>query len=180
MIQSRIWLGEDNEFKSFKTEQGWIGRNTPQGVIIFTSENKINPGESVKFGIKTVQQNPTINWKAIDKDGEVIVTASTESSAEEAGNEKQELNKLKNTAIKDDSRFRLIPEQPTTDSSFRLVGENFIPEQNVDFYIQDEFINTVKIDKDGKILFTGKVPSVLENDRTEFTLQDLAGNEKNT
>lgn len=174
----RIWLGEDNEFKSFKTEQGWIGRNTPQGVIIFTSENKINPGESVKFGIKTVQQNPTINWKAIDKDGEVIVTASTESSAEEAGNEKQELNKLKNTAIKDDSRFRLIPEQPTTDSSFRLVGENFIPEQNVDFYIQDEFINTVKIDKDGKILFTGKVPSVLENDRTEFTLQDLAGNEK--
>ena len=22
----RIWLGEDNEFKSFKTEQGWLGK----------------------------------------------------------------------------------------------------------------------------------------------------------
>ena len=35
----RIWLSGENEFKSFKTEEGWMGRNTPQGVIIFTSEN---------------------------------------------------------------------------------------------------------------------------------------------
>ena len=25
----RMWLGEGNEFKSFKTEQGWMGKNTP-------------------------------------------------------------------------------------------------------------------------------------------------------
>ena len=64
----RIWLGENNEFKSFKTEQGWMGKNTPQGVIIFTSENETIPGEGVKFGIKTTKQNPMINWKAIDKE----------------------------------------------------------------------------------------------------------------
>ena len=34
------------------------------------------------------------------------------------------------------------------------------------------------IDGDGKIIFTGKVPPILKNDRTEFVLQDLAGNEK--
>ena len=60
----RIWLGSDNEFKSFKTEEGWIGKNTPQGVIVFTSQDGIEPGQSVKFGIKTVEQNPIINWKA--------------------------------------------------------------------------------------------------------------------
>ena len=32
----RIWLGADTTFKSFKTENGWIGEKTPQGVIIFT------------------------------------------------------------------------------------------------------------------------------------------------
>ena len=61
----RIWLSGDNEFKSFKTEQGWMGKNTPQGVIIFTSQNDVNPGEGVKFGIKTTEQNPIINWKGI-------------------------------------------------------------------------------------------------------------------
>ncbi len=63
----RIWLSGENEFKSFKTEQGWMGKNTPQGVIIFTSQNQVNPGEDVKFGIKTTELNPIINWKAIDE-----------------------------------------------------------------------------------------------------------------
>jgi len=174
----RIWLSEENEFKSFKTEQGWMGRNTPQGVIIFTSENGIKPGGEVKFGVKTIKQNPIINWKAIDKEGEVIASSTTKIIIKDPSTDKPELNKAEDTAIKNDSRFRLIPEQPSTDSNFRLVGENFIPKQNVDFYIQDEFIQTIRIDENGKIIFTGKVPSILKSDRTEFVLQDLAGNEK--
>ena len=174
----RIWLSEENEFKSFKTEQGWMVRNTPQGVIIFTSENGIKPGGEVKFGVKTIKQNPIINWKAIDKEGEVIASSTTKIIIKDPSTDKPELNKAEDTAIKNDSRFRLIPEQPSTDSNFRLVGENFIPKQNVDFYIQDEFIQTIRIDENGKIIFTGKVPSILKSDRTEFVLQDLAGNEK--
>ena len=33
----RIWLSQDTNFQSFKTERGWVGEKTPQGVIIFTS-----------------------------------------------------------------------------------------------------------------------------------------------
>ena len=47
----RIWLSEENSFESFKTEKGWIGKNTPQGVIVFTSQDSVKPGEIVKFGI---------------------------------------------------------------------------------------------------------------------------------
>ena len=36
----RIWLSEDNEFKSFKTEQGWLGKKQLNGVIEFTSQNR--------------------------------------------------------------------------------------------------------------------------------------------
>ena len=71
----RIWLSGENSFQSFKTEKGWIGKNTPQGVIIFTSENSIGPGENVKFGIKTLVGKPPINWKALDSNGNVIQTA---------------------------------------------------------------------------------------------------------
>ena len=41
----RMWLGSDFNFKSFKTERGWTGEKTPQGVIIFTSEEFVMPGE---------------------------------------------------------------------------------------------------------------------------------------
>ena len=63
----RIWLGSDFSFKSFKTEKGWVGEKTPQGVIIFTSSESIKPGESVKFGVKTDKPSSGINWKALDK-----------------------------------------------------------------------------------------------------------------
>ena len=50
----RIWLSGDNSFQSFTTDEGWIGKNTPQGVIIFTTQDPVNPGQSVKFGIETI------------------------------------------------------------------------------------------------------------------------------
>ena len=91
----RIWLSGDNEFKSFKTEEGWMGKNTPQGVIIFTSQNEISPGQSVKFGIKTVENNPVINWKALDSSGEIISSASTTITNSGISQDKPELNQPK-------------------------------------------------------------------------------------
>ena len=174
----RMWLSGDNEFKSFKTEQGWMGKNTPQGVIVFTSQNDVNPGESVKFGIKTTEQNPIINWKALNTNGEVITSATTKIIISETTNDELELNNPKNTGINDDSTFRLIPEHPSSNTDFRVVGEKFVPGQSLDFYIQNNFKQKVKIDDDGKILFTSKTPEILNDERTEFVLQDLGGNEK--
>ena len=174
----RIWLSGDNEFKSFKTEQGWMGKNTPQGVIIFTSQNNVSPGEGVKFGIKTTEQNPIINWKALNRNGEVITSATTKIMISETNNDGIELNKPKNIGINDDSTFRLIPERPSSNTDFRVVGEKFVPGQSLDFYIQNNFKQKVKVNDDGKILFTSKIPEILNDERTEFVLQDLGGNEK--
>ena len=48
----RLWLNSDSGavFKSFKTEIGWTGQKTPQGVVVFTTEVPLKPGGSVKFG----------------------------------------------------------------------------------------------------------------------------------
>ena len=172
----RIWLDADNEFKSFKTEKGWIGKNTPQGVIIFTSEKDVNPGDGVKFGIKTTKQNPTIIWKALDVNGEIISSAKTTTSRSNENN--VELNESKIVAIKDESSFRFIPEKPTSNSDFRVIGENFVPNQFVDFYIGDKLEKTVRIDENGKILFTAKIPLITNDERTEFILSDSEQNEK--
>ena len=64
-------------FKSFKTEKGWTGIKSPQGVLIFTTTNPMKPGESVKFGIKTDKEKPGINWKALDKEDEQIEIGKT-------------------------------------------------------------------------------------------------------
>ena len=68
----RIWLQEDFNFESFKTENGWVGEKNQAGVIIFTSSEMIKIGESVKFGIKTDKVNPVINWKVVNEKDEVI------------------------------------------------------------------------------------------------------------
>ena len=174
----RIWLSGENEFKSFKTENGWMGKNTPQGVIVFTSQNEIGPGQSVKFGIKTVESNPVINWKALDSKGEIISSASTIVTKSEVSENKPELNQPKIVTIKEDSEFRFIPEKPASNSDFRVVGENFVPNQLLDFYIANELKESVKVDSDGKILFTSKLPTISDDERTEFILRDSGGNEK--
>ena len=174
----RIWLSGDNEFKSFKTEEGWIGKNTPQGVIIFTSQNEISPGQSVKFGIKTLENNPVINWKALDSNNEIISSASTIVTNSETSQNKPELNKPKIVTIKENSNFRFIPEKPASNSNFRVIGENFVPNQSLDFYISNELQKSIKVDENGRILFTSKVPIISNDERTEFILRDSGGNEK--
>ena len=155
----RIWLSGDNEFKSFKTEEGWMGKNTPQGVIVFTSQNEISPGQSVKFGIKTIENNPIINWKALDSNGEIISSASTTVTNFEISQDKPELNQPKIVTIKEDSNFRFIPEKPASNSNFRVVGENFVPNQSLDFYISNELQKSVKVDENGHISIYSKSTS---------------------
>ena len=174
----RIWLSGDNEFKSFKTEQGWMGKKELNGVIEFTTQKEVNPGESVKFGIKTTENNPTINWKALDSKGEVISSSSTQVTINNSTQDQSELNQPIIIGIKDESTFRFIPEKPTANSDFRVIGENFVPKQNLDFYVGDKFEKTVQVDKNGRILFTSKTPNITNDERTEFVLRDSGGNEK--
>jgi len=174
----RIWLSGENEFKSFKTEQGWLGKKQLNGVIEFTSQKVVNPGESVKIGIKTSMNNPIINWKAVDTNGEVISSASTKVTKSETTETNSELNKPKITTIKEESNFRFIPEKPAANSFFRVIGDNFVPNQILDFYIGDKLEKTVKVDSDGKILFTSQIPDTKNDERTEFILRDAGGSEK--
>ena len=178
----RIWLGEDNSFKSFKTEKGWIGKFEVGGqVIVFSSQENVKPGQSVKFGIKTSSENPVINWKALDSNDQVIQSAATITGQSDPGKtpaEQPKINQPTIVAIDDDSSFRFIPDKPSVGSDFRIIGQNFVPNQSVTLYIANQMIKSIEIDNDGRFISTATVPNDLSADRTEFTLTDTGGNEK--
>ncbi len=173
----RIWLGSDSTFKSFKTERGWTGQKTAEGLIVFTTSNPVKPGEVVKFGVKTDKPKPGINWKALtDTDQELAIgkTLVSDSSSGESKIQPSESG----TGVFESSSFRLIPEKPSVGSSMRVTGQNFAANHNLDFYIGSKKIESFETDGDGSFMFTSSVPKDQTADRVDFKIVDAKGNEK--
>ncbi|MFQ5782112.1 MAG: biofilm-associated protein [Nitrosopumilus sp.] len=179
----RIWLGKDFSFKSFKTEEGWVGEKTPQGVIIFTSSKAIKPGESVKFGVKTDKAEPGINWKALDKDNKQMDTGKVlpgelPKVVENTPPKQEQATENKSTEIFTESSFRIVPEKPNIGSSIRVTGEQFGASQEFDFYIDSKKIGSFETDKDGHFMTTMKIPKEQKAKRVDFIIKDKEGEEK--
>ena len=67
----KMWLGGDATFKSFKAESDW-GYTPDSKLVVFTTTNTLNSGESVKFGLITNEKVTGINWKALDQNLSLI------------------------------------------------------------------------------------------------------------
>lgn len=185
----RIWLGTDFNFESFKTEEGWEGEKTPQGVIIFTSSEPIKKGESVKFGVKTDNKNPGINWKAIDTKseeqgmGKVLpeeipkVVKNTEVKPVE-NTEVKPVEIQTDTGILSDSNFRIVPEKPNVGSTIRVTGDNFGSSEEFDFYIDNSKLGSFMTDEKGHFMTTMKIPENQNAGRVDFKIKDSEGEEK--
>jgi hypothetical protein len=177
----RIWLGSDFSFKSFKTEKGWVGEKTPQGVIIFTSSELIKPGESVKFGVKTDKSSTGINWKALDsKDTQIDTGISIAGKLPAVIKNLNPNQNFENTgdSMSTESTFRIVPERPNVGSTIRVTGDNFGVTQEFDFYIDTKKIGTFETDDRGHFMTTMKVPDDQKPDRVDFKIKDKDGEEK--
>lgn len=173
----RIWLGADSSFKSFKTEKGWTGQKTAEGLIVFTTSNPVQPGEVVKFGVKTDKPKPGINWKALtDTDKQIATGKTLVSESSSALSTKQP--SAAGTGIFESSTFRLIPEKPSVGSSVRVTGDNFAANHKLDFYIGTKKIESFETDENGHFIFTSSVPEDQSADRVDFKIMDSEGNEK--
>ena len=181
----RLWLGSDITFKSFKTEKGWTGTKSPQGVLIFTTAEPLKPGETVKFGVKTDKEKPGINWKVLDEKDEQLDTGKTLVSdlpsniiEEKPSETSQTETSSSTTGILSDSAFRLIPEKPNVGSTVRVTGESFGANQELDFYMDNKKLDSFKTDDSGFFIFTSKIPEDESADRVDFIIKDKEGNEK--
>lgn len=179
----RIWVGSDFSFKSFKTEKGWVGEKTPQGVIIFTSSEPIKKGESVKFGVKTDKVNSGINWKALDKNDKQIDTGKVLSKElttiiQNPKPTQEQTPENTRESISSESIFRIIPEKPNVGSSIRVTGDKFGASQEFDFFIDSKKLGSFETDKDGHFITTMKIPDDEKADRVDFKVKDKEGKEK--
>jgi len=176
----RMWLGEDNIFKSFKTEKGWTGKKTLQGVLVFTTSESIKPGQLVKFGVKTDEPMPGINWKAVDTNDNQLQIGKTLVS-EYPSKPSQDVKTISpegDSAILTDSTFRLVPERPNVGSTIRVIGEKFVVDQEFDFYIGDRLLESFETNQDGHFMFTTKIPDNEKAERVNFIVKDKQGFEK--
>ena len=179
----RIWLSQDAKFESFKTEKGWVGEKTPQGVIVFSSSEAIKENQSVKLGIKTDKPNPIINWKGLDATNSVIDTGVITTEKIQKVNKNPIIdsnNKIIDTEgeIFSNSVFRIIPDKPNAGSTIRVAGENFGASQLFDFYIDDKKIGSFNTDVNGKFITTEKIPDNISGDRIEFKVKNNQDEEK--
>ena len=174
----RIWLGSDFNFKSFKTERGWTGEKTPQGVIIFSTSTPMQSGEIVKFGIKTDKPKPGINWRALSDNDQQIATGKTLVSDSSSTIEPNVGTSSDGNGVLEDSTFRLIPEKPSVGSSIRVTGDNFGANQKLDFHIDSKKIQSFETDDNGHFIFTSEIPENQNAERVDFKIIDSKGNEK--
>mgnify|MGYP003688052121 CR=1 FL=1 len=171
----RVWLGEEFNFKSFKTEKGWTGEKNQQGVIIFTSSEILKPNEQVKFGLKADKINPIINWKALDQENKTIDTGVIKLSklSEVTQNSNIELNQnYKNNGISmfTESTFRVIPDKPNPGSTIRVTGDQFAASQKFNFYIDAEKIGNFITDSNGHFITTMQIPNIEKGSRADFRI----------
>lgn len=178
----RMWLGKDSgEFKSFKTEKGWTGTKTAQGVLIFSTIDSLSPGESVKFGIKTEVAGPGINWKTVDSAGVELSVGKTlpgQTTQQPKDVTPPQDNIPPPATTMDKATFKIIPESPKNGDSIRIVGEGFPPNTVLDFMIDNEGLEDFQSDEKGNVIGTAKIPLTKQADRVDLSLADRAGNKK--
>jgi hypothetical protein len=171
----RVWLGDDFNFKSFKTEKGWTGEKNQQGVIIFTSSETVKTNELVKFGLKTDKINPIINWKALDQENKIIDTGIIKLSKllEVNQNSNIELNQNYNNngiSIFSESTFKVIPHKPNPGSTIRITGDQFAELQKFDFYIDNKKSGNFITDRNGNFITTMQIPDIEKKGKIDFKI----------
>jgi len=171
----RVWLGEEFNFKSFKTEKGWTGEKNQQGVIIFTSSETVKLNELVKFGLKTDKINPVVNWKALDQENKIIDTGVIKLSKLSEVNQNSNIESNENydnkgISIFSESTFRVIPDKPNVGSTIRITGDDFAASQKFDFYIDTEKIGNFTTDSNGHFITTMQIPDIEKESRVDFKI----------
>lgn len=172
----RMWANEGFSIESSKVEGGWNIEKTSQGVIVFTSERGLKESDSTKIGIKTNNISTGINWKVIDVNGNVIDTSIIIPGV--AKNETETITKETKKNRFDTSTIKFIPEKIRVDSNFRVVGEGFIKNENVEIFIGTQKLKSLKVNEDGKFIDSIKIPSLTKIERNEITVRNNAGDEK--
>jgi hypothetical protein len=171
-------VDDGGTFKSFKTEKGWLGKKTDSSTITFTSTIPVKPGQSVKFGVKTDKSTPAFSWSALDSDGDEIGSGGRILTSSQVELPQQTTPLIIEGKISDLATFKIIPDTPRVGSDLRIIGENFPPKIDLDFYINDLKIESFSSDEKGSFIVSTEIPLNQPADRADFIIKDKGGSQK--
>ncbi len=176
----KMWLDGGASFKSFKTEKGWTGTRSPEGVLSFTTSSPLGEGQTVKFGIKADRENPGINWGALDgREGHLGGGKSLIGEEPEPPEQVVDpVDPVVISGVLPGSAFRLIPEGPNVGSSVRVTGSGFGAGQTLGLHMDSKSLATFEADEAGSFIITLDIPADTAPGRVTFAVRDGEGNEK--
>lgn len=175
----RIWLPPGASLESFKSEDGWTGKER-SGLLVFTAVTPISTGESVKFGLKADTAGSDINWEVRDASDTQVgngVSQPVSIKTPEAPPDPPEAQATPG-AIHDVSSFRLVPDKPKVGDTIRVAGMSFAANQPLNFYINERQHTVFETDSDGNFVVTAKIPDNTEPGRVNFAVRDSEENER--
>ena len=174
----RVWL-DDSSFNSFKLQDDWTSPIASHNNLTFTTLEPLKTSETVKFGIKTEKSNPLIQWKALNKEGNLIEIGKTQSQNMPSFLIVPEQKPVKDlSVILSNSTFKIIPNNIHPGSTVRVTGDNFTPNSILELFLSDTKFKSFETDESGHFMLTMKIPKKIEAGPANFILKDKQENEK--
>ena len=155
-------------------------------MLVFTATNTLSPGESIEFGLVTDEKVNAMNWKVLDLNeqpidqGKTSIQKISETTSSFVEEESEQVEQAKETGGDLYGTKKFIPEQIRVGADIRLIGNGFVTEQTLKFYLDDIILKSVKTDEQGNFLTTISIPESVNTGTSEFIIKDESGDIQST
>ena len=201
-----VWLTLQNGvIQSFKSVDGWSSEtaSNPNTVQFRTDSKPIQPGESVRFGIKSDQTSPIFKWIILDEDGDELgsgildvakqmqenVQPSTSNGKPQETNPRPEDNPVvdgNEPEVSDVPKtpsvppvIYILPEVAKPGFVVRISGEGFTPNSKLNVLFDGRSITRLDISTEGTLRDRVTIPKDTVNGAHQISVSDTTGRAAN-
>jgi hypothetical protein len=202
-----VWLTLQNGvIQSFKSIDGWRSEtaSNPNTVQFRTDSMPIQPGESVRFGIKSDQTNPIFKWIILDEDGDElgsgvldVAKQMQENTQPITSNGKPQETQSNDKPVTDGNAqpvpdveetpdiklptpvIYILPEVAKPGFVVRITGEGFTPNSKLNVLFDGRSITRLDVSADGTLRDRVTIPKDTVNGAHQISVSDAAGRAAN-
>ncbi|MGH9877889.1 MAG: hypothetical protein ACRD5H_09640, partial [Nitrososphaerales archaeon] len=192
-----VWLTLQNGvIQSFKSIDGWSSEtaSNPNTVQFRTDSTPIQPGESVRFGIKSDQTNPIFKWIILDEDGDELGSGildiakqmpentqpSTSDKPVTDGNDQRvpDVEDVPDVKLPTPVIY-ILPEVAKPGFVIRITGEGFTPNSKLNVLFDGRSITRLDVSAEGTLRDRVTIPKDTVNGAHQISVSDTTGRAAN-
>ncbi len=202
-----VWLTLQNGIiQSFKSIDGWSTEtaSNPNTVQFRTDSTPIQPGESVRFGIKSDQTNPIFKWIILDEDGDELGSGILDVAKQIQENTRPSTSNGNSQETRPDNKpatdgngqsvpdveevpdvnlptpvIYISPEVAKPGFVLRITGEGFTPNSKLNVLFDGRSITRLDVSADGTLRDRVTIPKDTVNGAHQISVSDTTGRAAN-